>query len=135
MKIDVNWLGNMAFEAAAGEKKIIIDALPQSGGEDKGMNPKNLLLASLAGCTSMDVVSILKKMNVKPEVFNVRVEAIASTEHPVYFTHIKVIYQFGGEHLPEKKLEKAVKLSQEKYCGISYMLGKSSELSYEIEMV
>lgn len=135
MEINVNWAGKMAFEAVDGEHKVIMDALPKVGGEDKGMTPKKLFLASLAGCTSMDVISILKKMNVTPNVFNVKVDGTPSDDHPVYFTHIKIIYQFGGEDLPIKKLEKAVKLSQEKYCGISYMLSKSSELSYEIEMI
>ncbi|PLW98533.1 MAG: osmotically inducible protein C [Marinilabiliales bacterium] len=135
MEIDVKWVGKMAFEAYDTDNKVIMDALPKVGGENKGMTPKKLLLASLAGCTSMDVVSILKKMKVEPEFFNVKVEAKANDEHPVYFTHIKLIYQFSGKDLPAAKLEKAVNLSQERYCGISYMLGKAAELTYEIEII
>ena len=135
MNVDVTWKGKMAFEAADEQNTVMMDAVPKVGGEGKGMTPKKLLLASLAGCTSMDVISILAKMKVDPEFFNVKVDATANNEHPVYFTHIKLTYQFKGENLPMAKLEKAVSLSQERYCGISYMLGKAAELSYEIEVL
>ncbi len=135
MEINVSWAGKMAFEAVEGDKKVVMDAMPEKGGEGKGLSPKKLLLSSLAGCTSMDVIAILRKMRVTPDYFNVKVEATSNEEHPIYFTHIKLIYQFKGEKLSKEKLEKAVSLSQERYCGISYMLGKASDISYEVVLL
>ncbi|HPE86923.1 MAG: OsmC family protein [Bacteroidales bacterium] len=135
MNIDVLWKGNMVFESVESENHVVMDAYPKVGGDGKGMTPKQLLLVSLAGCTAMDVISILAKMKVNPEYFNVRVDAQTNDTHPIYFTHIKLIYQFKGKELNPEKLEKAVNLSQERYCGISYMLGKAAELTYEIEIL
>jgi len=80
----------------------------------------------------MDVISILRKMRVEPEEFVVEVEANNTDEHPKYFDTIKLIYKFKGKDLPMSKLEKAVSLSQERYCGVSYMLSKTVEITHEI---
>lgn len=135
MEMNVSWQGNMAFSGSDGNNSVIMDALSKVGGEAKGLTPKQLLLTSLAGCTAMDVISILNKMKVVPGYFNIKIESQTNNEHPVYFTHIKLIYQFRGDDLPIEKLQKAVSLSQEKYCGISYMLGKAAELTYEVELL
>lgn len=135
MEMNVSWQEKMAFSGTDGNNSVIMDGLPKSGGEGKGLTPKQLLLTSLAGCTAMDVISILNKMKVVPGYFNIKIESKTNDEHPVYFTHIKLIYQFRGDNLPVEKLQKAVSLSQEKYCGISYMLGKAAELSYEVELL
>jgi len=92
-------------------------------------------LVALAGCTAMDVVSILKKMHVYPTDFNVLVEAEASDDHPKKYTQMKVIYQFKGENLPLDKLQKAVNLSEEKYCGVSATLKGALDLTTEIRIV
>jgi putative redox protein len=83
----------------------------------------------------MDVISILKKMRIEPEYFNVRAEGETAEEHPKYFTGIHLIYEFKGKDLPMEKLQKAINLSQDRYCGVSYMLRKSSELTYEIKIL
>lgn len=135
MEMNVSWQGEMAFQGTDGNNSVIMDALSKGGGEGKGLTPKQLLLTSLAGCTAMDVISILSKMKVVPEYFNIKIESQTNNEHPIYFKQIKLIYQFRGEGLPVEKLKKAVSLSQEKYCGISYMLGKAAELSFEVELL
>ena len=122
----------MAFEAEVNGHKIMLDAADSVGGENKGPRPKALLLVGLAGCTAMDVISILKKMRVQPSYFNVEVEGELTEEHPKYYDKIHLKYVFRGEDLPMAKLEKAVNLSQDRYCGVSAMLGKSSKLSHEI---
>jgi putative redox protein len=134
-KVDCTWKENMAFEASIGEFKIMIDADPSVGGMDKGPRPKPLTLASLAGCTGMDVISILKKMRVEPSYFNISVEADLTEEHPKYYNKIHLIYEFKGDDLPMDKLEKAVSLSQDRYCGVSALLRKGAELSYEIRLL
>jgi putative redox protein len=123
--IDVKWLENMAFEINFGNHKLIVDADNNSGGKDRGPRPKPLMLAALAGCAGMDVVSMLKKMRVEFDSLNIRVEGDIVEEHPMRFYKMKVIYEFTGKDLPVNKLQKAINLSEEKYCGVraSYISG------------
>lgn len=131
-KTEVKWTGGMSFEATLGEHKIIIDADESVGGENKGPKPKPLMLVALAGCTGMDVVSMLKKMKVELDGFNVNVEANLTEDHPKYFDEFFIHYTFKGKDLPLAKLEKAVNLSQEKYCGVSEMYSKFAKIDYKI---
>ncbi|MFO8001570.1 MAG: OsmC family protein [Marinilabilia sp.] len=133
-KVDLKWSGNMAFETEMNGHKMIIDADPSVGGENKGFRPKPLMLVSLAGCTGMDVVSILKKMRVEVEDFNVSVEADMTEEHPKQYNKMKIIYSFKGKDLPREKIEKAVNLSEEKYCGVSAVYKKAMDISTEVRI-
>ena len=90
------------------------------------------MLTALAGCTGIDVIMILKKMKVFPESFNVIVEGDLTDEHPKYYHKIKVIYKFKGKDLPKDKLEKAVKLSEDRYCGVSALYKRAIDLETEI---
>ncbi len=134
-EVKVNWLENMAFEANINGHKIILDAAEQVGGENRGPRPKPLMLAALAGCTGMDVVSILKKMRVELEDFNVIVEGDLTEEHPKYFSRMNVIYEFKGKDLQLEKLKKAVSLSEERYCGVSALYKKVIEVTSEIKII
>ena len=133
--VKVNWLENMAFEAEVNGHKIIIDAAEPVGGENRGPRPKPLMLVALAGCTGMDVVSILKKMRVEVESFNVVVEGDLTEEHPKQFSQMRVIYEFKGEDLPIDKLEKAINLSEERYCGVSAVYKKAIGIITEIRII
>lgn len=133
-KITLNWLDGMAFEAEVNQHKFIVDANEAVGGKNRGPRPKPLLLAALAGCTGMDVVSILEKMRVQTDGFRLETEASLSDEHPKVYTDIKLVYIFKGKDLPMDKLQKAVELSQEKYCGVSAMLKQATRLSFEIRV-
>jgi putative redox protein len=134
-EINVRWNEKMAFTAELGEHKIVLDAASEVGGENKGPRPKPLLMASLAGCTGMDVVSILEKMKVKLKSFNVKVVGEINEEHPKKYNEIKVIYEFSGDDLDMEKLKKAVKLSEEKYCGVIATLRGSVKLNFEIKIL
>lgn len=124
----------MAFENSADGHKFIVDAATEFGGEDRGPRPKLLLLNALAGCTAMDVVSVLKKMKQDISWFNVKVEANLGDEHPKTYTSIRVIYQFKKEdNLDDTKVRKAAALSQERYCGVSAMLQKATDMSWDVE--
>lgn len=131
-KVDVTWTGDMSFEAEVNGFKLIIDAAEKVGGQNLGPRPKPLTLASLGGCTGMDVISILKKMRVEPSWFNVEVDGELTEEHPKYYHKIHLRYSFKGENLDKEKLEKAVSLSQERYCGVSELLRKGAEITSEI---
>jgi len=133
--VTARWLNNMAFEAEANGHKIIIDAEPDVGGKNLGPRPKPFMLAALGGCTAMDVISILKKMRVEVEKFNVHVEGVLTEEHPKQFYKMHVIYEFTGKNLPMDKLKKAVELSEERYCGVSVVYKKVMELTSEIKVV
>jgi putative redox protein len=131
-KVNVNWTAGMAFEAEVGNFKIKIDAHENVGGTNTGPTPKPLTLVSLGGCTGMDVISILGKMRVKPDYFNVEVDGQLTEEHPKYYHKIHIRYIFRGKDLPMDKLEKAVNLSQDRYCGVSELLKGKAEITHEI---
>ncbi len=133
--VDTLWQGNMKFDALVSGHHVIIDALPAVGGNDEGARPKELMLASLAGCTGMDVISILKKMRVEPEYFNVKVEAEMTEEHPKHYTAMHIVYEFKGENLEMEKLQKAIDLSQDRYCGVSFVYRKAMEITHEIKIL
>jgi putative redox protein len=132
--IKVSWLEDLAFETELNGHKIILDAEENVGGKDRGPRPKPLMMVSLAGCTGMDVISILKKMRVDVKKFDVSVEAEVTEEHPKHYTKMHLVYEFWGKDLPMDKLEKAVVLSQDRYCGVSYSYRKVMELTYEIRV-
>ncbi len=133
--LDLAWKENLAFECNMDGHHLVIDASKEGGGDDLGPRPKKLMLTALAGCTGIDVVSILKKMRVEPEAFNVIVEGDVSDEHPMRYYKMKVIYQFKGKDLPYDKLEKAVKLSEENYCGVSAAYRRAMDLTSEIRVI
>ncbi len=134
-EVKVNYLENMAFEADVNGHKIVLDAAEPVGGENRGPRPKPLMLTALAGCTGMDVVSILKKMRVKFDDFNVTVEGDLTDDHPKQYYKMNVIYEFKGKDLPLEKLKKAVSLSEENYCGVSALYKKAIEVTSEIKIV
>ncbi len=124
----------MAFDSQIDKHTVRIDTGGDLG-DDTGPSPKKLLLASLAGCTGMDVVSLLKKMRVDVDGFEMDIEADLTEEHPVVYSEIRLVYRFYGSNLKREKIEKAVNLSKDKYCGVSAMLKKNSPIHYSIEYV
>ncbi|MFZ4413391.1 MAG: OsmC family protein [Bacteroidales bacterium] len=133
--VNTSWAGNMKFEANVSGHALMMDATEEVGGENAGPRPKELMLASLAGCTGMDVVAILKKMKVEFDTFDIKIEADLTTEHPKHYTHMHIVYQFKGNNLDIEKLQKAVDLSQERYCGVSAAYKKAMEITYEVVII
>lgn len=134
-EVSIRWTGNMAFESEVNGHKLVLDAAKEFGGEDLGYRPKPLVMAALAGCTGMDVVSILKKMRVEYDGLEIKVEGDVADEHPKTYTALKLIYEFKGKDLPMEKLKKAVALSEETYCGVWAMYKKAVPVTYEIRVV
>ncbi|MFP4024782.1 MAG: OsmC family protein [Thiohalospira sp.] len=132
--LNLNWIDGMAFESELNGHKLVIDAEDSVGGKDRGPRPKPLMLLALAGCTGMDVISILKKMRVELDDFNVEVVANQTDEHPKHYDEMKVIYKFWGKELPEDKINKAVNLSEERYCGVSYIYKQYVKMTTEIQL-
>jgi putative redox protein len=133
--IQTEWKGDMAFEADVNGHKVIMDATVEGGGQDSGSSPKKLMLVALSGCTGMDVVSILKKMRVDIDKCSIEVQGDVAEEHPKRYTKMHVIYKFTGKNLPLDKLEKAVKMSEETYCGVEALYRKAIEVTSEIRII
>lgn len=134
-EVNVDWIQDLEFTADMDGHKITIDGPPESGGRDKGARPKPFMLLALAGCTGMDVVSMLKKMKVEVKGLSIKVEGDMQDEIPKAFEAMHVIYTFRGNNLPKDKLKKAVDLSKEKYCGVSATLKQVIPITYEIKTV
>ncbi|MEI6681585.1 MAG: OsmC family protein [Bacteroidota bacterium] len=130
--VETSWKGNMMFDATVSGHHVIMDAHPAAGGEDKGSRPKELMLASIAGCSGMDVVSILKKMRVEFASLDIRVSADVTEEHPKHYENMHLVFEFSGKDLDMAQLNKAVQLSQERYCGVAYVYKKAMVVTWEV---
>ena len=132
LETKVVWRDGMAFDAHLDGHTFTIDAEEQFGGRGLGPRPKGLILTSLVGCTGMDVISILRKMRVTVSSFEVSAEARLAAEHPKKLEQIVVTYRFTGADLPIERLQRAVQLSEEKYCGVRATLLPNTEIGTEI---
>lgn len=133
--IKTEWKGGLAFEADVNGHKVMMDANEEVGGNNSGPSPKKLMLVALSGCTGMDVVSILTKMRVDIEKCNIEVQGDVTEDHPKQYFKMHVIYEFTGKNLPMDKLEKAVKMSEETYCGVEALYRKAIEVTSEIRVI
>ncbi len=114
---------------------ITMDGPEEFGGSNAGIRPKELLLISLAGCTGSDVASILSKKRVKLDGFEMNIDADVADEHPQVFTKIHLEYVFYGKNLPVKEIERAIELSQTKYCSVTAMLQKALPIEHSYRIV
>ena len=126
------WKENMVFESDnPSEETLFMDA-PDEGIENKGLRPKALMLSSLAGCSGLDVVSLLKKMRAEVKDFKMVVHGELTEEHPRYYHKVVVEYHFYGNDLQEDKINKAVKLSVDQYCGVMEMFRQFAKVTTEV---
>ncbi|WP_343488301.1 OsmC family protein [Allomuricauda sp. d1] len=131
--ISTKWLGNMAFESNNPSGMTFnIDASPDDGGEGAGLRPKALMLSSLAGCSGLDVASLIKKMKLEVDAFHIETIGDLTDEHPKYYGTVRIEYHFYGKNLKEDKLQRAVDLSVEKYCGVMEMFRRFAELEIKV---
>ena len=129
----ITHLDELTFDVEMGSHHIMLDTKPP-GGNDRGPSPMDLLLASLAGCTAFDVVSILKKSRQPLEGLSVRAEGEREEEHPRRYTRITLTYTVTGD-VDERALQRAIDLSEEKYCSVSGTLKPGVEIVTQIERV
>lgn len=128
-RVSTEWKGGMAFESDNPSGLTIrIDAGEENGGSDDGLRPKALMLSSLAGCSGLDVASLIEKMKLEVDRFHIETIANLTDEHPKYYDKVVVEYHFHGPNLNEAKLQRAVDLSIEKYCGVMEMFRRFAEL-------
>ena len=138
MECKVSWLGTdgMAFSAETGSGHLInMDGAPEAGGKNLAPRPMELLLAGAGGCSAFDVVLILQRSRQAISACNVTLQAERATEDPKVFTKINLHFQVKGKDLDSAKVDRAVKLSHEKYCSATTMLAKTAELTYSFEII
>ena len=135
MKAEIVRVRGITFVGKAGSGHWIpMDGPEDFMGSEAATRPKELILIGLGGCTGADVISILSKMREKIHDFVVDIDAESATEHPKVFTKIHMNYKFWGEDLKESSIEKAISLSQERYCSVSAMLRASVEITHSYEI-
>jgi putative redox protein len=136
MKARIKWVENVCFigESETGHA-VVLDGAPDAGGRNLGMRPMEMLLIGMGACTSFDVVTILKKSRQQITDCVAEIAAARADEVPKVFTTIHVHFVVTGKDLNPVQVERAVKLSAEKYCSASIMLGKSVEITHDFEIV
>jgi len=136
MKARVKWVENRLMVAQSGSgHAVVMDGAPEAGGQNLGVRPMEMLLLGLGGCTQFDVVYILEKGRHRISRCEVEIEAERAQTNPKVFTRIHVHFILAGPGLTEKTVARAVKLSAEKYCSASLMLGEMAEITHDFELL
>ncbi|MDR2614776.1 MAG: OsmC family protein [Candidatus Accumulibacter sp.] len=137
MDCKVSWIdGGMSFLAETGSGHVaVMDGAPEAGGRNLAPRPMELLLAGTGGCTAFDVVSILKKGRHAVTGCEVRLQAERASTDPKVFTRIHFHFRISGKRLKPEAVARAIELSKKKYCSASIMLGKTAEITHELEIV
>ena len=136
MNISVNWVDGLLMVGKSDSgHTITMDGPPESGGENLGVRPMEMLLLGVAGCTMIDVVTTLKKMRQDLSHLETKINAVRATDHPKVFTDIHIQFVVKGKDLDPKKVDKAITLSAEKYCSASIMLGETATITHDFEVV
>lgn len=136
MSARVKWTEGVSFVGEAGSgHAVVIDGAPEHGGRNLGMRPMEMVLTGTAACTAFDVVAILRKA--RQPIADCIVTAVAerAPAEPRVFTRIHLVYTIAGRGLDRRQVERAVKLSKEKYCSATLMLAKTAEISFEVAIV
>jgi putative redox protein len=133
--VSIEFKNNMSFEVNVNGHKMVIDSAAEFGGNNKGPRPKSLMLVALAGCTGMDLVSMLRKMRITFDDLRIVVDGNVTEEHPKHFDRMHIKYIIKGNNIPVDKVNYAINISLEKYCGVSYSYRKAMEITNELIVV
>lgn len=132
-KVTVNWKGGMLFHSDnPSGNTALMDTVTETQPKQQGLSPKAMMLSSLAGCSGIDVVDILKKKRAEYDDFKIEITGELTQEHPKYYNKVIANYHFYGSNLDEKKINRAVELSVEKYCGVMEMFRQFAEVETHI---
>ena len=129
------WNRGLQFVATSGTgHSIVIDTGKENGGFDSAPSNTELVAMAQAGCTGMDVISILQKKKIKVDAFHVDVDIEPTREYPRYMKHVHIIYKVWGADIQETDVNRAVELSLDKYCIISHTLSGKAEVTHEVQI-
>jgi len=132
----VSWVDGALFVAEGGSgHTLTMDGAPDIGGRNLASRPMEVVLMGMGGCTAIDVVSMLKKQRQDIEGVEVALVAERAQDHPMVFTEVKLVYTVRGRKLNKALVERAVSLSDEKYCSATAMIKKSAKVSHEVLLV
>ncbi|MBI5305361.1 MAG: OsmC family protein [Chloroflexi bacterium] len=132
----VKWVEGHEFQTFTGSgHQSVIDSSVASSGKNHGPSPMELLLVGMAGCTGIDVIDILGKKRLDVKGLEVRIEGTRAETYPMVYTEINVVYVVRGKDIPERAVEQAIHLSEEKYCGAGAMLAKTAKINHRYEIV
>lgn len=136
METELKWAGGAAFIGlSSGGHSVVMDGPPEGGGRNLGPRPMEMLLLSMAACSTYDVVSILKKSREEVDDVDVKISATRAEDHPKIFTKIHLHFVVTGKDIKPKNVERAIELSATKYCSASIMLGAMAEISHDFEIL
>jgi putative redox protein len=136
MKATIKWTGGVSFSGSADSgHSVVMDGAPESGGQNLGARPMELVLIGTGGCTAFDVVHILRKSRQEVTDCVAEIEAERADTDPKVFTHIHIHFVVSGSNLDAKKVQHAIELSATKYCSASIMLGKTAKITHDFEIV
>lgn len=128
----LRWFGKLGFQATSHGHQVLMDAAKLSGGQDIAMNPKELALSALTGCTAMDVISLLAGKGRKNIVsFEIKAATEQTDSHPKMWKSVHLVYEISGDVTAEEAMN-AVTLSMTKYCGVSAMISKAAPITYDV---
>nr|VFK67395.1 MAG: putative redox protein [Candidatus Kentron sp. UNK]VFK72761.1 MAG: putative redox protein [Candidatus Kentron sp. UNK] len=136
MKARIKWVEQATFLGESGSgHAVVMDGAPEVGGRDLGVRPMEAILMGLGGCTTFDVVSILRKARQPIDDCVVDIEAERAESPPKIFTHIHIHYRVIGRGISKERVERAIALSTEKYCSATIMLSKAARITHDYEIV
>ena len=136
MKARVKWVEGVSFVGETGSgHAVVIDGAPENGGRNLGARPMELVLTGTAACTAFDVVEILRKARQPVADCVVEAEAKRAATPPKVFTHVHFKYLVAGRGLDAHQVERAVKLSKDKYCSATLMIARTAEITYEVSII
>jgi putative redox protein len=134
MHAEVTHVANTTFETKIRNHVFIMDTQASSGGDNQGPTPKEILIASIIGCTAMDVIAILKKYKMVPTKFTAAADAEVRSEHPRVFNGVKILFVIEGADITSERVNEAIEASLTKFCGVSAMVSKVVPISYSTQL-
>ncbi|MBL8004308.1 MAG: OsmC family protein [Candidatus Kapabacteria bacterium] len=132
--IKTEWNGKMKFTANVNGFPVTMDTTEKGGGDNSAPSPKPFVLTALSGCTGMDVISMLQKGRKEPKSLSISVEGEVTETHPKQYEKVHIIYDFQAEDDHSEAIIRAVRLSQEQYCGVSAMMQKAMPVTWTINL-
>jgi len=133
--VTTHWKGGMQFESDnPSGKTVIMDTDVEGSDKRFGLSPKAMMLSAIAGCSGLDIVPLLDKMKVVIDNFKMIIEGELTDEHPKYYHTVTVDYHFYGKDLNEKKINRAVNISAEKYCGVMEMFRQFATITTSVHI-
>lgn len=132
MRVSTSYQGQMRFSSGEGPTRVVMDAKEKVGGRGEALTPKQMVLQGLVGCTGLDVAAMLHKQKIEFEDLVIEAEAEENSSHPVHFKKIRVTYRIKAAPEARPRVERAIELSETRFCGVSEMLKRSAEITSEL---